>query len=137
MIHVLYVEDEADDVLFMRLACKNSGWSLQAVEDGRKAIAYLSGEPPYADRARHPLPDLVLLDLNLPLVPGFDVLKWIREQPRFRDLPVVVFSSSGRAEDRARAEALGANDYLLKPSSGDLFREVVEALERRWRLRAG
>lgn len=132
-IPVLYVEDEADDVLFMRLACRNSGWALEAVENGRQAIAYLSGEPPYADRERHPLPALVLLDLNLPLVSGFDVLRWVREQPAFRELPVVIFSSSGRAEDRARAAALGADDYLLKPSSGDLFREAVDALQRRGR----
>lgn len=128
-MRVLYVEDEADDVLFMRRAFRKCGWTLQAVEDGRQAIDYLSGAAPYDDRERHPLPSLVLLDLNLPRVSGFEVLQWIRSREDLRGIPVVVFSSSGRPEDRSRAASLGADDYLLKPSSGALFGEVVAALK--------
>jgi CheY-like chemotaxis protein len=133
-ITVLYVEDEIDDVFFMRQAFKRAGLveQFQSVDDGRKAIAYLDGRTPYDDRERAPLPSLVLLDLNLPGYSGFEVLQWLRQQPQYRDLTVVTFSSSGRDEDRERARKLGATDYLLKPSSGLQFVEIVNALKQRW-----
>ena len=62
--------------------------------DGAQAIAYLAGNGPFADRNQHPLPALVLLDLNLPKKSGFDVLSWIRQQPQFSSLPVVIYTSS-------------------------------------------
>jgi CheY-like chemotaxis protein len=131
---VLYVEDEADDVFFMRSAFEREGVRVdfQAAHDGVRAIAYLAGEHPYDDRVRHPVPSFVLLDLNLPLRSGFEVLSWLRQRQEFIALPVVVFSSSGRVEDRARAQQLGATDYLLKPSSGMQFGGVVRTLRDRW-----
>ncbi|MGZ5568759.1 MAG: response regulator, partial [Limisphaerales bacterium] len=108
---MLYVEDEDSDVYFMRRAFRvtSIGWRLQTVADGREAIAYLIGEGKYADRRLYPQPQFVLLDLNLPLISGFDVLATIRSHPDYVNLPVVVFSSSGRPEDRQRASQLGAN----------------------------
>lgn len=131
---VLYIEDEPDDVLFMRVAFKRLGLqaTLHSVSDGRKAIAYFAGEPPYSDRTEHPLPSVVLLDLNLPVVSGFEVLKWLKQQAEFKDVPVVIFSSSGRPEDRARASELGASEYLLKPASGLEFPDIVEGFRQRW-----
>lgn len=131
---ILYVEDEADDAFFMRTAFKKAAIALplHIVDDGEKAVAYLAGTRPYDDRAQHPLPDLVLLDLNLPLRSGFEVLEWVRGQPDLRHLPVVIYSSSGRPEDRARATALGATDYLLKPSSGLDFIRVAQQVKQTW-----
>ncbi|HEY9249660.1 MAG TPA: response regulator [Rariglobus sp.] len=131
---VLYVEDEADDVFFMRNAFKKLGVGdrFHAVEDGGQAISYLAGQAPYADREQHPLPTFVLLDLNLPIRSGFEVLEWLREQPQFAKLPVVIFSSSGRLEDRQRAEQLGATEYLLKPTSGSQFLEMARQLAHTW-----
>ncbi|MBA4138236.1 MAG: two-component system response regulator [Opitutus sp.] len=136
---VLYVEDEADDVLFMQAAFRRIGLSalLHAVMDGQQAIAYLAGEGAFGDRSRHPLPAVVLLDLNLPVQSGFEVLAWIRRQPQFRQLPVIVFSSSGRTEDRHRAAELGATDYALKPASGMQFGDVVRAVKDGWLATAG
>jgi CheY-like chemotaxis protein len=130
---VLYVEDEENDVFFMQMAFEKTGmnWLLQSVPDGPKAIAYLAGAGPYADRERHPLPSVVLLDLNLPGCSGFEVLQWLREQPQFQQLPAVIFSSSGRQEDRDKAQALGANGYIEKPVSGLAFPAVVHELRRR------
>jgi CheY-like chemotaxis protein len=127
---VLYVEDEIDDVFFMERAFVKAGLehSLRSVPDGRQAIAYLAGEQPFT-REKHPLPCAVLLDLNLPQVSGFDVLSWVRAHPELRTLPVVVFSSSGRREDRVRAEELGAIQYLLKPNSGLEFVSVAAELK--------
>lgn len=131
---VLYVEDEEDDVFFLKNAFKRLGVDgcLHAVEDGERAIAYLAGLPPYADRERHPLPTFVLLDLNLPIRSGFEVLEWLRSHPQFKNMPVVIFSSSGRLEDRQRAEQLGATEYLLKPTSGIQFVDMARRLVDSW-----
>ena len=135
---VLYVEDEADDVLFMQVAFRRAALpaDLRAVEDGLRAIGYLAGEGRYGDRGRHPLPTLILLDLNLPLRSGFEVLQWLREQPAFAQLRVIIFSSSGRPEDRTRAQELGVTDYVLKPSSGLEFEQVARQIKERWLLPA-
>jgi CheY-like chemotaxis protein len=135
---VLYVEDEENDVLFMQMAFERLGTpiDLQSVEDGSRAMAYLAGEGPYADRQRYPRPAVLLLDLNLPLHSGFEVLQWLRQEPAFAELPVVIFSSSGRPEDRARAHQLGASDYLLKPSSGLDFVNVAKHVQEQWLARS-
>lgn len=126
----MYVEDECSDVLLLRLAFKREGLAknLKVVSDGQQAIDYLSGKPPYQERAEHPLPALVLLDLHLPQVDGFEVLQWIRRQPELKTMRVVIFSSSDLASDRERAMRLGANEYLLKPLGG-AFGEVAQYLK--------
>src|SRR5262249_55131522 len=131
---VLYVEDEESDLLFMQMAFEKAGLgeTFRAVGNGREALAYLSGSGAYADRQRYPLPALLLLDLNLPLISGFEVLKWLRSRPEFQALPVVVFSSSLHEADKLQARELGANDYVEKPKSGLQFGEVVERLRQGW-----
>jgi CheY-like chemotaxis protein len=135
---VLYVEDEENDVIFMRHAFKQAGieHGLESVMDGQDAVSYLAGKSPYGDRQQYPMPSLILLDLNLPLISGFEVLDWLRNQSNIRQIPVVVFSSSGRAEDRQKAERLGATHYILKPASGMQFVEIAKDLKTSW-LRAG
>ena len=130
-VTLLYVEDEENDVLFMRRALSRLGLEVdfRTACDGDRAVAFLSAEPPHAG---HPTPDLVLLDLNLPARSGFEVLEWIRAHPGLRALPVVIISSSGRAEDRERARLLGADDYVIKPASPLRLVEVVDALWHRW-----
>lgn len=131
---VLYVEDEESDATFMRMAFAKKGMelALRVVNNGRAAIDYLSGAGEYTDRKQHPLPSVVLLDLNLPQVTGFDVLQWMRNHPDFARTPVVVFSSSGREDDREKALELGANEFVAKPNSGMKFGEVVDSLKERW-----
>jgi CheY-like chemotaxis protein len=131
---VLYVEDEKFDVLFMERAFAKAGLagSLHVVTDGQQAIHYLAGEALFQDRTRYPLPSLILLDLNLPLVSGFDVLRWLRNHPSFAATPVVIFSSSARSEDKQTARLLGASDYLEKPASGIRFAVIAEQLKQRW-----
>jgi CheY-like chemotaxis protein len=131
---VLYIEDEEDDVFFMHNAFKRLGMEdcFHAVSDGEGAISYLTGREPYLDRERNPLPVVVLLDLSLPMRSGFEFLEWLRGQPQFLSIPVVVFSSSLRTDDRCRAEKLGASEYLLKPTSGAQFLEMVGRLKKRW-----
>jgi two-component system response regulator len=127
---VLYVEDEEYDVLFMRRAFTKASIAqeLHVVDDGQKAIDYLQTVQAEASG----LPALVLLDLNLPLISGFEVLRWIRSQQAFSTMPSVIFSSSARPEDRARATLLGANDYIQKPASALDFVSVAQVLQTRW-----
>ncbi len=131
---VLYVEDEERDRMLMELAFQNAGLgpAMRMVSHGQAAIDYLSGAGAYGDRAEYPLPAVVLLDLNLPEVHGFEVLRWIRGQPTYQGLPVVVFTSSAREEDRARALELGASEYLQKPLAPGGFQEVAQRLSKEW-----
>ncbi|HLH56449.1 MAG TPA: response regulator [Verrucomicrobiae bacterium] len=133
---VLYVEDEESDRFFMELAFTKEGLerALQTVEDGQDAIDYLQGNGNYSDRVQHPIPCLILLDMNLPEVPGLEVLRWVRSNPDYKSLPVVVFSSSLREEDKRDAKALGADEFWQKPNSGSRFVEVINALSKRWPL---
>lgn len=131
---VLYVEDEESDRMLMQLAFEKVGLGqeLRMVRDGREAIDYLTGTGAYGKRTEYPLPAVVLLDLNLPEVHGFEVLKWIRGQPAHSALPVVVFTSSAREEDRQRAELLGASDYVQKPGVMGGLQDVARKVHAEW-----
>jgi CheY-like chemotaxis protein len=131
---ILHVEDDADDVLLFQHACQKAGLgcNLQTVRDGVEAIAYLCGADQFSDRQQHPLPELVVLDIKLPRVNGFEVLDWMRKEDRFRRLPVVVFSSSNHEADVNRAYDVGANSFLLKPVDFNALVEVARTLDHYW-----
>jgi CheY-like chemotaxis protein len=135
-VPILYVEDEEADVVLLRHVFQKTGIPnpLQAVKDGKLAKDYLAGKAPFDDRKRHPLPGLVLLDLNLPYWSGFEVLAWIRQQPQLRGLPVVIFSSSNRPDDIARAYDAGANGFLVKPNALTDLKRLVLAVRDFWLL---
>lgn len=118
---VLLVDDCEDDALLMRVVFKRAGFTqkLQRANDGEEAVAYLGGEGDYADRVRFPWPDVVLLDLNMPRLNGFEVLAWMREHGTFKRTHVHVLSASSRSEDIARSYELGVNSYLVKPGNLD------------------
>jgi CheY-like chemotaxis protein len=131
---ILYTEDDENDAFFMRHAFSRAGipHRLVIVPDGQQAIDYLSGAGFYTDRTAHPLPAMVLLDLNLPVRSGFEVLAWIREQPPFFRLPVIIFSSSNHYRDIERARLLGADEYCVKPSEIARRIAIIHALRQRW-----
>src|SRR5262249_13079512 len=108
---ILHVEDDANDVLLFQHACRKAGVrvDVHTVTDGDEAVDYLKGSDKFSDRQEHPLPSLLLLDLKMPRVTGFDVLSWVRNQESFRRLPVVVLTSSNHDADVKRAYELGAN----------------------------
>ena len=135
-IPILYAEDEEADVLLLQHVLRKAGIAnpLQTVKDGKLAKDYLAGEGQFADRREYPFPGLVLLDLNLPYWSGFEVLKWIRQQPQLRGVPVVVFSSSNRPDDIARAYEAGANGYLVKPNALADLTSLVLAVRDFWLL---
>src|SRR5258706_12776145 len=114
---ILLAEDDENDVFFLRRALARSGLGnpLIAVRDGQEAVDYLAGIGPYADRASHPLPGLIFLDLKMPRMNGFEVLLWLSSRPEFGELPVVVLTSSAQDSDIRKARELGADDYQVKP----------------------
>src|SRR5260370_34217837 len=135
---ILLVEDDETDVLLLRNAFRNARVAnpLIEVSDGHAAIQYLSGAGAYEDRIRYPPPFLMLLDLRLPKLSGFEVLGWIRDQAALAELIVVVLTGSDYSPDATRASELGANSYLVKPAS---FKELVETIKgiiTRWLVHA-
>jgi CheY-like chemotaxis protein len=108
---------------------------LQTVKSGPEAVAYLGGSQPYVDRTKYPLPSLVLLDIQMPGTDGFAVLKWIRRQPAFASLCVVMLTSSDQLRDVNLAHFLGANSFLVKPldfwNAAELWRTVERLLSKR------
>jgi CheY-like chemotaxis protein len=135
---VLYVEDNADDFELLERASKKCGtpFSLQHVTDGEQAVAYLNGTGPYADREDYPLPDLVLLDLKLPRLDGFEVLHWIRTNPPTATMPVVVLAGSSFRADIRRALELGANSYAAKPAKFEELQVLIDQIADVWLARA-
>jgi CheY-like chemotaxis protein len=132
--HILVAEDDPTDAFFFQRAFKRAGLPvlLHFVRDGQEVIDYLRGTGIFADRTAYPLPQLVLLDLKMPRLDGFEVLEWVRQQPGFSSLQVVIFSSSDEAKDINRAYGLGANWYLVKPHSMDELTALVGRFKKFW-----
>ena len=131
---VLLVEDSAADIVLVQRAFRRSGAAAQlhVVRDGDAAVRYLTGADDFADRARHPMPRLVLLDLKLPRRSGLEVLQWLRGQPGLGRLPVVILTSSRESVDVGRAYDLGVNGYLLKPVAFDDLTRLARAIDLYW-----
>jgi len=131
---VLYVEDDPVDVLLMERVWRRVGLlnPLHIVSDGQSALDYLAGAGPYADRAIHPLPVLVLLDIKVPKLTGLQVLQWIRHHPTLSALRVVILSSSRIRRDTDEASALGVCEFLVKPSDFKVLEQMIADLRDRW-----
>ena len=131
---ILYAEDEDNDAFFLRRAFQQAEipHPLVVVPDGQEAIDYCCGSGRYENRAEHPLPCLVLLDLNMPKKSGMEVLTWIREELLLRTLPVIILTSSLQDADIHRAYHAGANAYLGKPSRPDDLLKMAMAIKDFW-----
>jgi CheY-like chemotaxis protein len=114
---ILLAEDDDDYVHLIRQAFARANIlnPLQVVWNGEEAISYLQGEGKYINRDEYPLPELLLLDIKMPRVNGFEVLKWVRQQPSLAGLRILVLTSSDDLRDVNQAYQLGANSFLLKP----------------------
>ncbi len=129
---ILLVDDSADDIELMRHAFQ-SAKSLDLVQvarDGEEAVAYLSGTGPYQDRAQFPLPAVMLLDLNMPRMDGFEVLAWLQAQPALKRLMVIMLSASRQPADVAQAYDLGAKAFLVKPGKFDDLIAMLRCLDQ-------
>jgi len=127
----LLVEDNPDDAFLMEMELTRiPGHRLCIVKDGQQALDYIEGKSPYKNRQEFPLPDLILLDLKMPCLDGFEVLKWLRTQTQddIAATPVIIISSSDSQEDVKEAYKLGANFYLTKPLKCEAFKERIRLL---------
>src|SRR5579864_5457123 len=114
---ILLVDDSEDDTRILTdllRTCRVTN-PIHVVRDGRDAIAYLSGAKEYSDREKYPFPAIIILDLRMPGVDGFDVLKWVETQPNLPRFLMVVLSGLNVLSDVARAYGLGAHTFLTKP----------------------
>jgi len=131
---VLLVEDDADDAKLITRALKKTTLParVEVARSGGEAVAYICGAPPFDNRARFPLPVLVILDLKMPGVDGYEVLKMIRAGRALHDVPVVVLTAVRDAFSVSRTYELGASVYFVKPAAGRGFAEVVREIENYW-----
>jgi two-component system response regulator len=131
---LLLIEDNPSDIDLTKRAFDRGriGNPLVVAEDGKEALDYLFGEGPHAGRDVSDLPALILLDLKLPKVSGFEVLRRIREDPRTRRQPVVILTSSKEQEDVAKGYDFGANGYVRKPIDSKQFAEAIAQLGLYW-----
>jgi CheY-like chemotaxis protein len=131
---VLLVEDNPRDVRLTQRAFARASLShdLRVVRDGDEALAYLHREDAYKDPHTSPRPDVILLDLNLPRMSGHELLRCLKQDQRFRQIPIIVLTTSGRPDDVRLAYEAGANAYLLKPVEFARFTEVICHLGKFW-----
>jgi len=130
------VEDHDDDVFCIQGAFEKAGLKsrLIVVRGGTDAIAYLNGEGKFADRLMFPEPDILLLDIKMPDIDGFEVLSWLRRQDRYNQLTVHMLSGSSQQSDVQRAYDLQATSYIIKPDSAEDLIEFVSALQTLYRF---
>jgi CheY-like chemotaxis protein len=132
-VEILLVEDNEDDVVIIQEAFAQSRLVdvINTVSDGEAALAYLGREGKYKV-AR--VPDIVLLDINMPKKNGFEVMQAMKADPRLRPLPIIMLTMSDRDEDVIRSYAYGACSYIRKPVDLDQFRRVIEQFELYWTM---
>lgn len=127
---IFLVEDDPNDVFLMERAMRkgNLNVPMRHAKNGRDAIEYLDAAGKQTDPAAFPVPTVIFLDLKLPLVHGFDVLRWIKQQSTVAKVPVVILSSSLEEEDRKKADELGAQKFLVKPPTSESLVETLREL---------
>lgn len=131
---ILLVEDSEDNVFLVRRAMHKAGVTarLEVTTSGEQAIEYLRGTNGYSDWHQFPLPSIVLLDLKMPGMDGFDVLKWIRQQPGLKALRVAMLTSSDAPAEIKMAHELGANIFLTKPVQLERLIDIMKTLDEHW-----
>lgn len=131
---LLLVEDSEDDVILFKRTLRKSGLEVQLahVADGQRALDYLAGAGEFQDRARHPKPTIVLLDLKLPHRDGHEVLQWARSTRELDGVCFVMLTSSSEPADVERAYALGANCYLTKAIAPETLLELFTKVQSTW-----
>lgn len=131
---VLMADDDEDFVFLMRLAFQRAGLPtpLMAVHNGVEVIDYLQGVHELPGRSGNRAPSLVILDAHLRLLTGYQVLEWVRLQPKFAELPVVILTGSEVESQDMRARTIGAQAYFDKPFTMDSLIELVRSLHERF-----
>ena len=131
---ILLAEDLEEDIIIIQRAFKEVfvPHKLMVVHSGEKAARYLMGDGEYADREMYPFPSLLLLDLKMPGMDGFELLRWVRKMPALSHLRIVVLTSSDHIYDVNKAYQLGANSFLVKPSDFENTLQLAKTLTQHW-----
>lgn len=131
---ILVAEDSPWDIYLLQRAFSKTNCSgrMEVARDGQEAMDYFNGEGDFTDRARYKRPCLVLLDLKMPRLDGFQVLEFVRSRSDFNCMPIVVLTSSDEPSDMQRAYDLGANSYVCKPSDPESLDTFVEVVTKFW-----
>lgn len=133
-IDILLVEDNEDDILFTLAAFDESHIknNIQVTRNGQEALDYIYGKAPFSDRSKFPMPQLLLLDINMPKKGGFEVLKTLRDDQDLYFMRIIMLTTSKDEEDVARSYESGACAYISKPLSFDEFKKAIEKLNLFW-----
>ena len=131
---ILIAEDDAADAYFLEKALERvlANCAVHRVTDGEQAKTYLQGIGQYGDRKVYPLPSVILLDLRMPRMNGFEFLAWLRSDPDLKIIPAVVYSSCDNPADIKRAYEMGANSFLHKRISMNAVQETMRSFARYW-----
>ncbi|MCP4215313.1 MAG: response regulator [bacterium] len=133
---ILLVEDDDVDAENVHRALKKNKISnpLHIACHGEDALAYLRNQPPYSDPEVFPGPGIILLDLNMPVMSGIEFLKIIKEDEKFKCIPVIILTTSSEESDRVAGFKLSVAGYIIKPVEFDKFVEVIKTIDLYWSL---
>jgi CheY-like chemotaxis protein len=131
---ILIVEDDLNDQFLLKTAFKQIGVNdpIYVVNDGTEAIAYLKGTGQYADRDKFLFPTILLVDLKMPKLNGFELLRFLKNNPHLVVIPTVVFTSSADRNDVANAYLFGANAYHVKPPTLEKICHQLKVMHDYW-----
>ncbi|MEM7657671.1 MAG: response regulator [Bacteroidota bacterium] len=131
---ILLVDDTASDVNLVKIILEELDFAgrLEVVSDGEEALAFLHRKGAYQNRRRNQLPDLILLDLHMPQMDGFEVLKQLKETARMVRLPVIILSAFDNDEEASKAYSMGAGGYIVKPTNFLQLKEKLEGILAFW-----
>jgi CheY-like chemotaxis protein len=131
---ILIVDDDDNDIFFVKRAFTdiNVHCTFQMLKNGQQVVEYLDGQGEYANREKYPLPMMILMDLKMPMMDGFEVLAWLRSRPGIKVIPTIVFSSSDLPTDITRAYELGANSFMTKSVTYDGLLLKLQTLSQYW-----
>jgi CheY-like chemotaxis protein len=133
-MNILLIDDNQMDVELTLDAFKYAHIKniIQVAKNGKEGLDYLFGNEKYKDRSIYPFPDIILLDLNMSCIDGFEVLRQIKNTPIIKRIPVIILTSSKEEADRSLSYDIGTNSYLVKPISFDSFIDVVQKIYDYW-----
>ncbi|MFC1624051.1 response regulator [Candidatus Omnitrophota bacterium] len=133
-MNILLVEDNEDDILVTQRAFKEVGFknNLYVVRDGQEALDFIYNRGGYSDKQKYPMPDLILLDINMPKVDGFQVLETLKKDLEYMTIPVIMLTSSKNQEDIVKSYRSHAASYIQKPIKYEEFVDVIKVFASYW-----
>lgn len=131
---ILIVDDDENDIFFVKRAFTdiNVHCAFQVMKNGQDVVDYLGGVGEFADRQKYSLPMMILMDLKMPIMDGFQVLAWLRARDGIKVIPTIIFSSSDLPQDITRAYELGANSFMTKSVTYDGLLLKLQTLSQYW-----